>query len=381
MKERQEERQEGSPQAKQEDQSSPFTTTQEHFTIFKEEAQYWIDKFGLKGYKVFFLHGDRDKDEDGSPRSFANYNASVVGRNAVLCLTKTWNDQGLQDGITEHQIRSSAFHEVWELLLHRLFHMAENRAYTEYDFQEEKHNIIRIMENVVWREDWEGRRKEEEANAKGDVFTFRRYHNFDLPDPVKPQMFIYNGDGTKEAVTPLPEAKLNPAVAAFETRNNPTFKGRAPFREWLFDAIIRIGTCMNNLNYSNQGRWLEIKDLSDKDLRCLAKNQDEDFYIDGFKIRLNAYLTDGIFGIEMLVGFTGEIVGHVMVRPNGELSWYDEPSLRIRPSMLFVESNSNPSTYATSSSVAQILQGRPGTPDDGDNPTIQPRKGEEGDEG
>lgn len=144
----------------------PFITTPAHFSIFKEEAQYWIDKFGLKGYKVFFLHRDRDKDEDGNPRGFANYNASVIGRNAVLCLSKTWNDQGLQDGITEDQIRGSAFHEVWELLLHRLFHLASNRAYTEHDFDEEKHNIIRIMENVVWREDWEGRKGEDPHHFK-----------------------------------------------------------------------------------------------------------------------------------------------------------------------------------------------------------------------
>jgi len=139
---------------------NPNHTTAAHFSIFKEECDYWIKKLGLLGYKVFYLHKDRDKDdEDGKPRGFANYNASVIGRNAVLCLSVNWDDEGLQeqqDGskITEDKIRQSAFHEVWELLLHRLFHIASNRAYTEFDFEEEKHNIIRTMENVVWAEDW-----------------------------------------------------------------------------------------------------------------------------------------------------------------------------------------------------------------------------------
>ena len=141
--------------------SNPNHTTAAHFSIFKEECAYWIKKLGLLGYKVFYLHKDRDRDESGKNKSFANYNANVIGRNAVLCLSVNWDDEGLQkqsngsSTITERGIRQSAFHEVWELLLHRLFHIAGNRAYTEFDFEEEKHNTIRIMENTVWREDRE----------------------------------------------------------------------------------------------------------------------------------------------------------------------------------------------------------------------------------
>lgn len=415
--------------------SSSFTTTPEHFTIFKEEAQYWIDKFGLKGYKVFFLHADRDLDEDGKSRGFANYNASMVGRNAVLCLTKTWNDQGLQDGITEEQIRSSAFHEVWELLLHRLFHMAENRAYTEYDFEEEKHNVIRIMENVVWREDWEGRKDlaaeinpplqgiqnntqeflyqdelqkarayekylEEmlsdpryqwlEEEGRGDsantsdrgflAWIHQRMVKIHKEDPLTNDMYRLRDiiaampKGVKSPQAPAdmnvdadskieewikagqeptaqpftPSSKLNLAVAAFNTKNNPTFEGRAPFRDWLKDAIARIGTCMDELNYSDRGRWLELGDgtIPIKDLFRIAKNQDGSFYIDRFKIRTNEGLTNGIHGIEILVGYPDEIVGHVMVRPNGELSWYDEPGLRMRSS-------------AEDKAASRSLQGKP----------------------
>ena len=39
-------------------------TTAEHFEWFKNEANYWLKRFGLYGWQVRFLHEDNDNTRD-----------------------------------------------------------------------------------------------------------------------------------------------------------------------------------------------------------------------------------------------------------------------------------------------------------------------------
>lgn len=118
-------------------------TTTEHFDIFQKEALKWLDFFGLKGWDVHFSHRKLNGD-----RARIIFNG--VGRVATIFLNTHWTEE---DGIlfTDKDIRKSAFHEVCELLLGRLNQMASQRFNLDaLDIEEEIHQIIRTLENVVF---------------------------------------------------------------------------------------------------------------------------------------------------------------------------------------------------------------------------------------
>jgi len=120
-------------------------TTGEHFKIFQEEAWYWIQRFGLKGWRFHFEHGDQSEE------GYAGYNYNVAGRVAVINLSKDWKD----NEVIEAQLRRSAFHEVIHILLARLRWLAVERAVGIGDVDEEIETIIRTLENAVWEPEQE----------------------------------------------------------------------------------------------------------------------------------------------------------------------------------------------------------------------------------
>jgi len=115
-------------------------TTKEHFMIFQEEARYWIERFGLKNWRISFRHEHQEQE------AFASYGYNIHGHTIILNLEPDWEDIE----VTEAQLRRSAFHEVRHIILCRLRALAMARQITEGDIDEEIHNIIRIDENAVW---------------------------------------------------------------------------------------------------------------------------------------------------------------------------------------------------------------------------------------
>ena len=117
-------------------------TTKKQFEIFKQEVLVWLDFFGMKGWQVHFLH----KKTDARARIIFN----CVGRIATFVLSADWSElEGIQ--FTDHDIRKCAFHEVCELFLGRLNDMATQRFnLDELDVEEEIHQIIRTLENVIF---------------------------------------------------------------------------------------------------------------------------------------------------------------------------------------------------------------------------------------
>lgn len=116
-------------------------TTNEDFNIFKNEAIKWLDYFGLKGWRIFWKHEKLDAD-------FAQVRYNILARNAVLVLNTEFDTCGY----SEDQIRSSAFHEVCELLFVRLADIGKMRFVTEVEIDEEVHNLIRIFENTIFKD-------------------------------------------------------------------------------------------------------------------------------------------------------------------------------------------------------------------------------------
>ncbi len=117
-----------------------FKTTKKHFRMFKRECERWIAIFGLKGWEVVYFH--EDDEEEG--RGWASY--KVTGRVCSMGLARTW--KGVRP--TKHGVRFVAFHEVCELLLARLMTEAKYRFTSEEVVDETAHEVIRVLEKVLW---------------------------------------------------------------------------------------------------------------------------------------------------------------------------------------------------------------------------------------
>lgn len=121
-------------------------TTLQHFEVFKEECLFWIKYFGLNKFRVEFEH----KDISGN-RAMAD-SVSIPNFTAMLYLGKSWGD----DEVTDYRIKSSAFHEVVELILWELSDMAYT-ACGKHNETRETHRVIRILENTVFAESYQRR--------------------------------------------------------------------------------------------------------------------------------------------------------------------------------------------------------------------------------
>lgn len=122
-----------------------FETTNEHFTLFKDEAQYWIAKFGLFDWDIEFKH---EPNEELSMLAWCAYdNDSCINRYCQIGLNQTWAME-----VEDHVVKQVAFHEVLEVLLLRIGYIAKLRDFNEADLIEEIHVIIRRFENTVFKD-------------------------------------------------------------------------------------------------------------------------------------------------------------------------------------------------------------------------------------
>ncbi len=117
-----------------------YKTNKRHYNLFCNEVRKFIDIFGLVGWEVNFEHKRYLSTE------LAVCITDQQGRTCTISLSPTW--VGLKP--TDLEVRKSAFHEVCELLLSRLNTFAKDRFVQESQIDEESHNIIRILERVLW---------------------------------------------------------------------------------------------------------------------------------------------------------------------------------------------------------------------------------------
>lgn len=118
-------------------------TTDYHFQLFKEECQKWLGIFGMKGWRVDYFHSEDIEN------SRASYSLHLTGRVCSFYLSPKWDKL---NPVTDKNVKISAFHEVCHVLLARLVVIGESRFVHADEFNEEAHAIIRILENVLWKE-------------------------------------------------------------------------------------------------------------------------------------------------------------------------------------------------------------------------------------
>ena len=114
-------------------------TTEAQFNRFKKEFNHWIERFGLKGYQVYFFH----KTLDGS---YAEVKVNETGKVATVTygLEMSKIDRKCSEGP-----ESDAKHEALHLLLHRICFLGEQRWTASDEIQDEAEKLVTILEKVL----------------------------------------------------------------------------------------------------------------------------------------------------------------------------------------------------------------------------------------
>lgn len=108
----------------------------ETFQKFEKYVKNWIEFFGLYNWEIGIHTDDGD---DGESLAFTTF--VVDNRRADIFLCDDW------DGVekTENELDKLAFHEVCEILLYKIRHLAGKRYYSWDEVDGEIHSVIRIL--------------------------------------------------------------------------------------------------------------------------------------------------------------------------------------------------------------------------------------------
>jgi hypothetical protein len=131
-------------------------TTSDDFRSFIDECEYWIDRYGLRGWETKYSH-------ECTEGYYATTSWDSESRHVTFNISTIVPDIEY----TPYDIALSAFHEVTELLMYKI-HMYSQ----EYDIKPERtiedvHEIIRILENTFFRPDWNFRKYGQNITSGG----------------------------------------------------------------------------------------------------------------------------------------------------------------------------------------------------------------------
>lgn len=113
--------------------------TKAQFDFYQKNANEFIEKLGLKEYKVYYCF---EGVKDGYGQCAVDHDGGM----AIIWLANKW------DGFvkpTKENLREVACHEVLELLLSRLYDMALTDGVDEKYAAEERHRLIRRLEKLL----------------------------------------------------------------------------------------------------------------------------------------------------------------------------------------------------------------------------------------
>jgi hypothetical protein len=114
-------------------------TTVKQFDLFKETVAMWVDRLGLTEWR---LHVELD-DEDKECKVYGYCSSDWNNRTATITLVQRWWHKPSDEEVTR-----TARHEVFELLMQPLWHVACDRSF-DYDHGcATRHEVIRRLENL-----------------------------------------------------------------------------------------------------------------------------------------------------------------------------------------------------------------------------------------
>lgn len=123
------------------EEKKPKKLQEKHFEIYKAECDKWIKIVGLGNWFITYNQHDFENTENLGEVEYV-----VEDRIATIYLNSDYSDKDP----TEEEIRRAAFHEVWELVLGRMNNLSQLRFCNESEINDSRHEIIRILENVLW---------------------------------------------------------------------------------------------------------------------------------------------------------------------------------------------------------------------------------------
>ena len=113
-------------------------TNAKDFNYFKECCESYIELFGLKGWKVEYLHSELDLEV------YAQCYFAAEPRNATISLNTIW-----EPGISDEQLKKIALHEALHVFFGSYTSCAIDRFISEKEIFEKEHEMIQTLINVI----------------------------------------------------------------------------------------------------------------------------------------------------------------------------------------------------------------------------------------
>ncbi len=121
--------------------------TDKHLEYYRLCVSKWVVALGLTGWRIHveWCQPHEEKEDKG----YVKY--SVEDRIATIALNRDWDKR---EGIDKRHLNETAFHECCHLLLADLTEMVYANAPRNSSkvALAQEHNIIRCLENLVFRE-------------------------------------------------------------------------------------------------------------------------------------------------------------------------------------------------------------------------------------
>jgi len=122
-------------------------TKDEQLKLFTDTCQYWVNRFGLKGWEISYM--SRPMDEN-----VAEFVGHIPSRQVTIVLNNCLDD----DEATEKEIKKCALHEVCELLLARIVEYMKSEHTPDNVVEEATHEVIHTIVNFI-----------DDNNLQGDI--------------------------------------------------------------------------------------------------------------------------------------------------------------------------------------------------------------------
>ena len=118
--------------------------TKQDYEYFKRKCKDWMEVLSLQSWKIFY-------DFKPLKSNMADCSTDYDGRVGTIRL----NNGKVNVEVTRHLLNEVALHECLELLLQPMHDLARCRSWDKYEWDKERHSVIRILEKLLMSMDEE----------------------------------------------------------------------------------------------------------------------------------------------------------------------------------------------------------------------------------
>ena len=122
------------------ERSGMAKTTKVHFNLYKKAIRYYLNKYKITGWHVYFAHSD---ECTGYASTYADYRK----RSANFMLTITWDEDGLE--LNEKEIYSTAKHEAIHLMEWPVYAIGHERYSSQEELSSAHEEIVTHLTDLL----------------------------------------------------------------------------------------------------------------------------------------------------------------------------------------------------------------------------------------